>query len=110
MVDVVKDGDFDITEMTETWLAVGTSDQIIVGDVAPARYRFHHRARTHRKGGGVGILIRDSLNFQNHFCFQAKSFENYQLTLTSWNKVFMQLQSSQILLIPLPPTVVICSS
>jgi hypothetical protein len=59
------------------------SDQKIVGYVTPAGYGFHHTARTHRKGGGVGILIRDSLKLQNHFRFQARSFENYQLTFTS---------------------------
>ena len=79
-MDIVRDGDFDILAVTETWLTGGASDQKIVGDVTPAGYGFHHTARTHIKGGGVGILIRDSLKLQNHFRFQARSFENYQLT------------------------------
>jgi len=57
IVDVVRDGDFDILVMTEIWLTGGASDQKIVGDVTPAGYGFHHTARTHRKGEGVGILI-----------------------------------------------------
>ena len=82
-MDDVRDGDFDIPVMTETWLTGGASDQKIVGDVTPAVSGFHHTARTHRKGRGVGILICDSLKLQNHFPFHARSFENYQLTFTS---------------------------
>ena len=54
---------------SETWLTGGASDQKIVGGVTPAGYGFHHTARTYRKGGCVGILIRDSLKLQNHFRF-----------------------------------------
>ena len=61
----------------------GASDQKLVGDVTPAGYGFHHTARTHKKGGGVGILIRDSLKLQNQFRFKARSFEDYLLTFTS---------------------------
>ncbi|KAK2151927.1 hypothetical protein LSH36_345g00012 [Paralvinella palmiformis] len=63
----------DALVITETWLTGNVSDQKIVGDVTPAGYSFHHAARIHKKGGGVGILLRDSL----------KSFENYQLTFIS---------------------------
>ena len=59
------------------------SDQNIVGDVTPAEYSFHHAARIHKKGGGVGILLRDSLKCESHLQFHAKSFENYQLTFVS---------------------------
>jgi hypothetical protein len=41
----------------------GAFDQVIVGDVKPAVYRFHH--------------------FHNHFRFQPRSFQDYQLTFTS---------------------------
>ena len=36
-----------------------------------------------KKGGGVGILLGDSLKCETHFRFQSKSFENYQLTFVS---------------------------
>ena len=64
-------------------LTGNVSDQKIVGDVTPAGYSFHHAARIHKKGGGVGILLRDSLKCETHLRFQAKSFENYQLTFIS---------------------------
>jgi len=43
------------------WLTGNVSDQNIVGDVTPAGYSFYHAARIHKKGGGVSILLRDSL-------------------------------------------------
>ena len=56
--------DFDALVITETWLTGKDSDQKIIGDMTPEGYTFHHGPRTHRKGGGVGILVRDSLKFK----------------------------------------------
>ena len=61
-----------------------SSDEKIVGDETPPGYSFHHAARIHKKGGEVGILLRDSLKCETHLRFQAKSFENYQLTFISY--------------------------
>ena len=58
--------DFDVLVITETWLTGNVSDQKIVGYVTPAGYSFHRAARIHKKGGGVGILLRDSLNCETH--------------------------------------------
>ena len=49
----------------ETWLTGGISEQVIFGDVTPAGYSFHHVAGAHRKAGGVGLLILDSLKIFN---------------------------------------------
>ena len=51
------------------------SDQNIIGDVTPEGYTFHHAARTHRKSGGVGVLLCDSLTYKQHRCSQSSSFE-----------------------------------
>ena len=51
--------------------------------MTPAGYSFHHAARIHKKVGGVVIILRDSLKCETHLRFQAKSFENYQLTFVS---------------------------
>ena len=75
--------DLDVLVITETWLTGNVSEQKIVGDVTPAGYSFHHAARIRIKGGGVGILLRDSLKCETHLRFHAKSFENYQLTFIS---------------------------
>ena len=75
IVDVVGEVGFGAVVVTETWRTGGISDQKTVGDVTPAGYSFHRAAHTHRKGGGVGILIQDSLQFEKHSHFQASSFE-----------------------------------
>jgi hypothetical protein len=59
------------------------SDQKMVGEVAPSGYSFHHAARIQKKGGGICIHLLDSLKYKIHLRFQAKSFENYQLTFVS---------------------------
>ena len=81
--DVVKNKDLDALAIAKTWLTGNVSDQRIVGDVTPAGYSFHHAVRIHKKGGGVCIIIRDSLKCETHLRFQAKSFENCQLTFVS---------------------------
>ena len=83
MVDIVSDVDFDALVITETWLTDKYSDTKIIGDMTLQGYTFHHAPRTRRKGGGVGILLRDSLKFKKHPCFKTNSFENYQFTFTS---------------------------
>ena len=80
--DVVKDMDLDALVITEAWLTGIVTDQKI-GDVTPAGYSFHHAAWIHKKGEGVGFLLRDSLKRETHLRFQTKSLENYQLTFVS---------------------------
>ena len=65
--DVVKDMDFDVFFITETWLTGNASNQKIVGDVTPAGYSFHHAAWIHKKGGGVGTLPCDSFKCENYY-------------------------------------------
>ena len=69
-----------ITFLLQTWLTGNISDQNIVGEVTPAWYSFHHVARIYKRDGRVDIPLRDSLKCEIHFHFQAKFFENYQLT------------------------------
>ena len=69
---------FKLLFITETWLTGNFSDQkkLLVCDSS-----WIFIPRIHKKGGEVGILLRDSLKCETHF--QAKSFENYQLTFVS---------------------------
>jgi len=62
--------DLDAFVITETWLTGNVSDQKIVGDVTPAGYSFYHPALIHKKGWGVGILLRDSLKRETHLRFE----------------------------------------
>ena len=78
--------DLDALIITETWLTGIDSDHRIIGDLTPDGYTFPHAPQTHRKGGGVDILWRDTLKTQHHAKYQAMSFESYQLTLASGGK------------------------
>ena len=86
MADYVKDLDSDALVITEIWLTGNDSDHKIISDLTPEGYTFRHAPRTHRKGGVVGILYRDTLKTQRHPKYQARSFENCQLTLASGGK------------------------
>ena len=55
---------------TETWLTDNVSDQKCVN---LAGYSFHYAGRMHKKSGGVGILLHDSLKCESHLRFQARS-------------------------------------
>ena len=63
--------------------AIQNKGTIYTIDLTSAGYSFHHEARIHMKGEGVGILLHDSLNCETDLGFQAKSFGNYQLTFIS---------------------------
>ena len=73
IADYVEDLDLEALFITEMWLT-------------PDGYTFRHALCTHQKGSGVGILYRDTLKTQHHPKYQARSFEHYQLTLTSGEK------------------------
>ena len=81
--DLVQDMDLDALVITETLLTGNASGHKIVGEVTSAGYSFHHAAQIHKKGGGVGIRRHDSLKCETDLCFQANSFEKYQLTSVS---------------------------
>jgi len=83
VADVVRDTDLDALVITETWLTGTDSDQKVIGDLTVEGYSFCHSPRTHRRGGGIGFLYRDSLKIKRLPRFQAKSFENYQMTVMS---------------------------
>ena len=44
MVDIVRDVDFELLIIMETWLTGKDSDKKIIGDVTPEEYTFHHAA------------------------------------------------------------------
>ena len=57
-----------------TRLGIQIPQIVHVDDVTPAGYAFNHAARMHKKGGGVGILLHDSLKCETHLRFQTKYF------------------------------------
>ena len=60
--DFAVDNGVDILALTETWLRPGNIGDIDVGTPGPTGYRFLHVPRSQGKGGGVGVLFKDSLD------------------------------------------------
>ena len=75
--------DLDALFITATWLTGNGSDKKSVGEVTQTGYAFHHAAGIHKEVGRVLILISDSLKSETHLFWQAKSFDDYQLTFVS---------------------------
>ena len=82
IADYTRDFNMDIVALTETWLTGTETDQVVIGDVTPPGYVFNHIPRTNRKGGGVAILSKTCLKIKTHVPYKAKSFENFQATIT----------------------------
>ena len=47
--------------MTEIWLRPGTDGSVEIGTLCPTGYRVIHTPRSHSSGGGVGIILRNSI-------------------------------------------------
>ena len=63
--DYIVERNFDIFAITETWLRSADSDEVVIGDLVPTGYFFHHIPREAR-GGGVGIMLKRSLDAEIH--------------------------------------------
>ena len=77
--DLVVDHDVDILAMTETWLRAGNHDDIAMGTLCPNSYRFLHVPRPQGRGGGVGLLFKDSLEINSSAPVlpSTKNFQGY---------------------------------
>ena len=64
--DLVVDQDIDILALTETWLHPGNIDDVEIRTLCPTGYRFLHVLRGHSRGGGVGLLFKDTLQINSH--------------------------------------------
>ena len=62
----VVDQDIDILALTETWLRPGNIDDVEIRALCPIGYRFLHVPRGHSRGGGVGLLFKDTLQKKSH--------------------------------------------
>ena len=55
----IKRKQIDVLLLTETWLTSNNKQNIKI-----ASYKFHGINRSHRKGGGTGILVSDQLRYK----------------------------------------------
>ena len=82
--------------MTETWLRAGNHDDKVMGTLCPNGYRFLHVPRPQGRGGGIGLLFKDSLEINSSVCNTFKTFELMDVRLKS-------LECIRILIIYHPP-------
>ena len=73
LCEYVKDHELDIFCITETWLK--SDNQSVVAEITPPGYTLQHIPRPMRRGGGVGIMIKDSIKTVASECQVFKSFE-----------------------------------
>ena len=99
--DLVVDQDIDILALTETWLRPGNIDDVEIRTLCPTGYRFLHVPRGHSRGGGVGLLFKDTLQINSHITDTFTTFELMDIH-------FRSLQSIRVLLIYRPPDNTLC--
>lgn len=94
--DFAVDNDIDALALTETWLRSDNDDNIEIGTLVPTGYRFLHVPRPLGRGGGVGLLFKDTLNINTTLTVSFNTFELMDVRLRS-------LQSVRVLIIYRPP-------
>ena len=62
--DLVVDNLVDILMITKTWLN-RCGDEVIIGEICPAGYRFFNQPRSTGNGGGVGLLYKANLHVKS---------------------------------------------
>ena len=100
--DFAVDNDVDILALTETWLRPGNIDDIDVGTLRPTGYRFLHVPRSQGRGGGVGVLFKDSLDVNTSVTDSYETFEFIDVRLRN-------CQSVRILIVYQPPNNTSCA-
>ena len=70
----------DVLMITETWLS-RCGDEVIIGEICPAGYRFFNQPRLSGNGGGVGLLCKTRLSHDY------RSFEYLDSTIVNTRTV-----------------------
>ena len=58
--DLVREHDLDVIGISETWLT--PNDSAVIADFTPCGYSFHHVTQANKRGGGVGLMTRSSID------------------------------------------------
>ena len=79
-------GRVDVVLLVETWVTADSEGRIWLPG-----YTYYGKKRLHKKGGGVGILVRDGLRFKPRLDleFECKILENCFIELTSYKRSFI---------------------
>ncbi|KAK2153369.1 hypothetical protein LSH36_299g01004 [Paralvinella palmiformis] len=96
ILDYIRDHDFDIVAMTESWFCAGNHDQKAKGDITAPGYELRCVSRVGKRGVGVALLFRETLSIS----------ENVDLTSPSAEAIAMSVTHDAItirLIVPYPP-------
>ena len=96
--DFIADNDIDILAVTETWLRGDDYDNYPVRDACPIGYSLYHTPRMNMRGGGVGVVLRNTFNVTNHT--NAGSYQLFE-----YIELFLKLSTAPVRLVVLyrPP-------
>ena len=82
IIEAIISHDLDILILTETWLMTDDKDQFFIRALNIKGYKFYSFPRGNNTGhGGVGIIIRSSINIRSASQCDSTNFENCILSL-----------------------------
>ena len=82
IIEAIISHDLDILILTETWLTTDDKDQFFIRALNIKEYKFYSFPRGNNTGhGGVGIIIRSSINIRSASQCDSTNFENCILSL-----------------------------
>ena len=84
--DFVVDNLVDVLMITETWLS-RCGDEVIIGEICYAGYRFFNQPRLGGNGGGVGLLCKANLDVKTRLSHDYRSFEYLDSTIVNTRTV-----------------------
>ena len=82
IMDYIFENAYDVFALTETWLRPGNIDNVTVGNLAPPGYSVLHEPRRTGRGGGVGLVIRDTVKTTKESTKTYRTFEHMQVKAT----------------------------
>ena len=80
--ELIIDKCLDILCLTETWLSGGASDEVVLAELLPPGYRIIQAQRKSGRGGGVGIIYRESVKINTKKMREYSTFEHIQAKAT----------------------------
>ena len=76
--DLLIEEKIDFLLITETWLSNDKFDETVLRNCCPPGYTFINKPRLGKKGGGVAIIYRDSINLDDNLDIGMDSYESME--------------------------------
>ena len=96
ILDYIFDCKADLFAVTETWLSA--DDAAVRAELCPHGYRFIDHPRLGRRGGGTGVVYRDSLGVKKVDAGEKESFE-----FSEWIVTSLSSHNLRVIIIYRPP-------